>query len=222
VSRREFPDLLGGRVDVELVVDKAVGVAGRVECGGQPIGIRRSYPGAHARLGADGGEGRGPEKPPMGQDEHVVGGLLDLAQRVAGQQHRATLVREPTYVPAQPPNPRRVEPVRGLVQDEHTRVTEHRRGQPEPLPHAEGELPDSPPRIGRQPGLIQDATRRALGQPGRGREDAQVVERGTSRVAARRLEDGADLTRRVGQLVVSLATERSGPAGRCHEPEQHP
>ena len=31
----------------------------------------------------------------MSQDEHVVGDQLDLTQRMAGQEHRATLVREP-------------------------------------------------------------------------------------------------------------------------------
>jgi len=39
---------------------------------------------------------------------------------------------------------------------------------------------------------------------------------------AGRLEQRSDLTHRIGQLVVPHAAERRGPAGRCHEPEQHP
>ena len=137
---RELPDLLGCRVDGEPLVGRTVAVAGRIEGRAEPVRVRRADPGADARLGAQRGEGRGPEQPPVGQDEHVVGGQLDLAQRMAGQQHRATFVRESTQVSAQPPHARRVEAVRRLVQDEHRRVAEHRGGQPQPLPHPEGEL----------------------------------------------------------------------------------
>ena len=108
----------------------------------------------------------------MSQDEHVVRDQLDLTQRMAGQEHCATLVREPTHVPAQPPHARRVESVRRLVQDEHCRVAEHRGGQPQPLAHPEGEPPNPPTRVRGQPGLGQHALTRVQWQPGRGRQDA--------------------------------------------------
>ena len=126
------------------------------------------------------------------------------------------------HVPAQPPHARRVEAVRRLVQDEDVRVAEHRRGQPQSLPHAEGELPDPPPCVRGEPGLGQDPHRRVPGQPRRRRQDAQVVERGAPGVVAGRLEDRADLTHRVRQLVVPPAAERRGPAARCDETQQHP
>ena len=47
-------------------------------------------------------------------------------------------------------------------------------------------------------------------------------QRGTPGMAAGRLEQRADLTHRIGQLVVPHAAERRGPAGRCHESQEHP
>ncbi len=120
----------------------------------------------------------------MGHDEDVVGGQLDLTERMAGQQHRATLVRESTHVPTQPPHTRRVEAVRRLVQDEDRGVAEHRGGQPKPLPHPEGELPNPPPPVFGQPGLGQHPPGRALRQTRSRRQDTQVVERSPSGVVA--------------------------------------
>ena len=213
---RELPDLLGCRVDGQPLVGRTVGVAGRVERRAEPVRVRRAHPGADARLGAQRGEARRPEQPPVGEDEHVVGGLLDLAQRMAGHQHRATLVRESTHVPAQPPHARRVEAVRRLVEDEDRRVAEHRRGQPQPLPHPEGELPDPPPSVRGEPGLGQDPLGRVRGQPRRRRQDAQVVQRGPPGVAAGRLEDRADLTR-PGPAARRTACRRTSRS-RCSVP----
>ena len=120
--------------------------------------------------------------------------LLDLAQRMTGQQDRATLVREPAHVSAPPSHTWRVKALRRLIQNEHCGVAEHRRGQPQPLTHPEGELPNPPLRDRRELGLGKYAPGSLLGQPGRCREDAQVVERGTPRMGAGLLEDRADLT----------------------------
>jgi hypothetical protein len=62
----------------------------------------------------------------------------------------------------------------------------------------------------------------AAASPSRGREDAQVVERGAAGVVAGRLEHRADVPDRVKQLVVTLAGEGGGARSRGHEPEQHP
>ena len=96
VQGRELPDLLGCRVHGEPLVRTAVREVRGVEGGAEPVRVRGPHHRADTRLSAQGGKGRGPEQPPMSQDEHVVGDQLDLAQRMAGQQHRATFVREPT------------------------------------------------------------------------------------------------------------------------------
>jgi hypothetical protein len=197
-------------------------VAGGIQGRAEPVRVRRADPGADARLGAQCGEGRGSEQPPVGQNEHVIGDQLNLAQRMAGQQHRATFVRESTHVPAQPPHARRVEAVCRLVQDENRGVAEHRRGQPQPLPHSEGELPYPPPRVFGQPGLGQGPPGRVLRQPRRRRQDAQVVERAPPGVVAGRLEHRADPTNRVCQLAVPPAVKCRGSPVGCHQPEQHP
>lgn len=152
----------------------------------------------------------------------MVGRVLDLAQRVAEDEHGASLVRELANVAAQPSNALRVETVRRLVQDEHSWVAEHRRREAETLPHPEGELADPSPRVLREPGGREDAYGRLLGQPRRGCERVQVVERGPTGVVAGRLEDGTDVADRVRQLVVPPAAEGGGATGWRDEPEQHP
>ena len=70
-------------------------------------------------------------------DDDVVGGLRDLGQHVAGDEHRAALGGERAQEVAQPADALRVEAVRGLVEHEHARVAEQRGREPEPLAHAE-------------------------------------------------------------------------------------
>ena len=131
-------------------------------------------------------------------------------------------VGEATYVSAQPPYARRVEAVRWLVQDERLRVAEHRGRNPQPLAHPEGEPSGPSVRVGSQSCLDQHAFGRVVRQPGRGRQNAQVVEPGTPGVVAGRLKDRADLPDRVWQVGVPLGAERRSSAARCYEPQQHP
>lgn len=49
VRRRELSHLLGGGVDRESLFRMTIGVAGRFEGGAQPVGVRRTDPGADAR-----------------------------------------------------------------------------------------------------------------------------------------------------------------------------
>ena len=101
-----------------------------------------------------------PDQPAAGQDEHVVDGLLDLRQHVAGHQHGAALGGQAAQEAAQPADALRVEAVGGLVEHEHGRVAEQGRGQAEPLAHAEREAADVAAGVLRQPD--------ELAAPGRG------------------------------------------------------
>ncbi len=218
----ELADLFGRGVDLELVVDSATAVPGGAECGTQPLRLRGADTTADAGLGAQGGQGRGPYETAARDQQHVVGGQLDLAQCVAGDQHGAALVGETAHVLAQPPDALRVETVRRFVQHEDCRVAEHRRGQPEALTHPEGELADPAPRIRRQAGLLEHAQGRLVAQLRRRRQRAEVVERGAPGVEAGGLEHGTDVTNGVRKLVIPPAVaERRRPAGRDDEPEQH-
>jgi hypothetical protein len=53
---------------------------------------------------------------------------------------------------AHPPDALRVQPVGGLVEDQHLRVPEQRRRDAQTLAHAEGVAPERPVRGGAEPG----------------------------------------------------------------------
>ena len=161
--------------------------------------------------------------PTVGQHEHVVGGQLDLAQRVAGQQHRPTFVREPAYVSAEPSH---APEGRGRWSARRGRAPPARRASPRPGPAAGASrgstrpLVDARLRRARSPPEPARAPRAAGAPRSRGCGGAPApYAPGGSRMprAAPRL-----LTHRVRQLVVPLPAERRGPAARRHQPEQHP
>ena len=76
-------------------------------------------------------------KPAVVDDDHLVHGLRHLGQDMAGDQDRPALRRHRSQEIPQPPDPLRIEPVRGLVEDQDLGVAEERRGKVESLLHAE-------------------------------------------------------------------------------------
>jgi hypothetical protein len=71
-------------------------------------------------------------------DDHVVDGLGQFGEQVAGHEDGASLVGQAAQQAAQPVHAFGVEPVGGLVQDQGVRVAEQRGGQCQLLPHALG------------------------------------------------------------------------------------
>jgi hypothetical protein len=63
---------------------------------------------------------------------------------VAGHEHRAALRGQRLQQVADPADPLGIEPVHRLVQQQHRRISQQRRGDPQALPHPEGELPRPP------------------------------------------------------------------------------
>src|SRR5450631_795069 len=100
---------------------------------------------------ADLAERSGEAQLPAADDEHVVDGLGDLAEQVAGQHDGAALGSEAAEQATEPGDARGVESVHRLVQEQHRRVTEQGRGNAEALAHAQGEPADPPPR---RPGQV--------------------------------------------------------------------
>ena len=74
---------------------------------------------------------------PVGDHDHVVGGLAQLGQRVAGDQHRAALAGQRAQEVPQPADALRVQAVGGLVEHQHLRVADQRGREAEPLAHAQ-------------------------------------------------------------------------------------
>ena len=70
-------------------------------------------------------------------DQHLIDGLRDLREHVAGDQHRPLAGGEGAEEVAQPAHALGIEAVGGLVEDQQLGLAEQRRREPEPLPHPE-------------------------------------------------------------------------------------
>ena len=69
----------------------------------------------------------------------VVGGGLHLAHQVRGDEHRAALGGQRLHQVADPQDALGVQPVDRLVEHQHLRVAQQRRGDAQPLAHAQRE-----------------------------------------------------------------------------------
>ncbi len=136
---------------------------------------------------------------PLRDDEHRVDGLLHLGEQVRRDEDRAALAGELPEESAHPLDAFGVEPVRGLVENEHTGIAQESVRKSESLAHAERESADlASPRVGEadEPeGLVDPAERKSGGL----RVHLQMVRGAAARVEARRLQHGADGLQRVGE-----------------------
>jgi hypothetical protein len=134
---------------------------------------------------------------------------------VAGDEDRPALGRERLQEVAQPPHALRVESVDRLVEQQHGRVAEERRGQAEPPVHAEREA------LGAALGhAVQTDHREHLAHP-RGpdpvalRQPEQVVVGRTAAVDGGGLEQHTDVGQRLPEPVVGPAVDENlPPVGR--------
>jgi len=81
------------------------------------------------------------EQPAVEQDGDAVGDLLDLAQDVRGQEHRAVL-RQPSHQAAELDDLPRIEPVGRFVEHQQLGLVQHRLGQRHALPVAARQTAD--------------------------------------------------------------------------------
>ena len=130
-------------------------------------------------------------EPAVGDDHHVVDGLLDLAEHVAGDEDGLALTAEVAQELPQPPDALGVQPVGRLVQQEHLRVAQQRRGEPEALAHAHGVAAGPLARRGRDADQLEHLVDAGGADAGRVGEDAQVVAAGAAGVEVRGLQRGA-------------------------------
>jgi len=68
----------------------------------------------------------------------VAGSLLQFAHQVAGHQHRAALGGQRGQEAAHPYDALGIHAVERLIQHQRRRIAKQGRGDPEPLPHAQG------------------------------------------------------------------------------------
>ena len=91
--------------------------------------IRRAHQRRPRRHRLDVGDRRLPHQPAAMDDHDLVDGLSNLREDVARDEDRAPLRRERAQKVAEPADALRIEAVRRLVEDEHLRVAEQRRGR---------------------------------------------------------------------------------------------
>ena len=162
------------------------------------------------------------DQPAAPDHDQMLGGQRHLAHQVRGEEHRAALGGELLEQVADPLDPLGVEAVGRLVEDQDLRVGEQRRGDPEPLAHAERELPDA-----LAGDLLQaDAVDHLVDAPARDpvglRQREQVVVGRSAGVDGARLEQRADLVQRRRVVAVALPVHGHRPGGRAVEPEDQP
>ena len=188
-------------------------------------GERLLVGGAHERAGAGQqllARARGGD-PAAADDHELVGDHLDLGQQVRGQQHGPAAVGEVAQQRAHPAHALGVEPVGGLVEDQHLGVAEQRVREPEPLAHAERVLahPLAARPSGRARRAPSSSSARFSGTPISRAESASVSRPrrpGCCAEASSRMP-----TRRPGLGSVPVgAAEHGGAAGvGLGEPAQH-
>ena len=154
-------------------------------------------------------------------DRDVVRDLLDLVEEVRREEDGHAVLDEPADHLAELVNPGRVEPVRGLVQDQELGIGKQARGRREPLAHAEGVALHAIVRPVGQSDAVEHLSIRACASPARC-GDRQVLGRsGTGGSVA------PPRSRRRAR--VPLASPRDRRAQKTHractrprEPEQQP
>ena len=190
---------------------------------GQAGRLRRAHAhgGSLGGLGHDLGHRRVGDQPAAPDDDEVLGRDGDLAHQVRRQEDGAPAGRQALEEVADPEDPLGVEPVGRLVEDHHRRVAEQRRGDPEPLPHAQREAADP------LAGHVVEAHERDHLVDARARDAvrlghrAEVVEGAAAGVDGARLEHRADLVQRRLELVVAAPVGANRAGGRRIEPHDH-
>jgi hypothetical protein len=154
-------------------------------------------------------------------DDHVVDGLLDLGEHVAGDEHRAALRGSAAQDVAQPANALRVQAVRGLVEDEHLGIAQERGGEAQALAHPGGVAARAPIRGNAHLDEIEHLVHARRRQSGEGGEGAQMVAPRASRMHSADLEVRSDRARRIRKLDERLPEDRRAPRGGPSQAEHH-
>lgn len=222
VRRDEFADPLraGGHVQA------AVGVVGDRDARAgqyvaQPPRFRRAYPHPRVRVPVDErGHAGVREEPAAADDDEVVDGQRRLAHQMAGHEDGAPLCRLVPHEVTDPQDAFRVEPVDRLVEHQDGGVAEQRRGDSQPLTHAQGERPGPSARGAPQAGQLDHLTDALWWDPVASGQTPQMVQRGPAGVHRLGVEQRAHRTQRVVQPLVGHAPD-AYLAGRRPVQAQH-
>ena len=158
----------------------------------------------------------------MVDEDHVVDGLGQFGEQVAGHEHGAALAGQAAQQAAQPVDALGVEPVGGLVQDQGLRVAEQRGGQCEPLPHALGVAAGPAVRGAAEPDQLEHLLDPLAADPRGACGDPQRGPPGPPGMEHVRAGQRADVPQRVAQVPVRAPVDGGPAAGRHGQAEQQP
>src|SRR5882757_1818595 len=180
---------------------------------GEPLQVRgahqdllglRTAPGVQRR-------GLGGDQPTVVDDDQLVGHLSEFVCPLTGDEHGAALRGEGPQEAAQPAGAGRIEPIGGLVQDQHLRVTEQGSGQRQALAHALGVGTRPAPGHRAQADPFDDFVHPgATDALGRGQHH-QVAARPAAGVEGPHVPDGAHLAHGLRQPPVGHPVEQGPP-----------
>ncbi len=173
-------------------------------------------------LAGDVDDGSLGDQPAAGDDHDTVGEQLDLGQNMAGDEHGAAPCREVTEQLANPGNTFGVEPVGGLVEHEHPRLSEQGGRQGKPLPHPQRVPPHGPAAVCGKPDELQRLIGPRQRIAARSAVHAQVVQPAPHRVEPLRVEHGAHLAGWRRQSGVPAAADGGGSRVGSDQTQQHP
>jgi hypothetical protein len=162
------------------------------------------------------------DQPPAADHHQMVCGVLHFRHQVAGDGHRAALGRQRPHQQPDPADSLWGKAVNRLVEHEDLRTSEQRRGDAQPLAHAEREpLGPLPHHVG-QPdnaeNLIHPPTWDRVGL-----RQAQQVAAGTApAVHGRRVQQRANFAHRAEQPGERLAVDDDRAGRRPVKAEDHP
>src|SRR6185437_12412781 len=162
------------------------------------------------------------DRPSLADHQQVVGGQGHLAHQVAGDQHGAALGGERPHQGPDPVDAVGVEAVHRFVEDEHGRVPEERRGDAEPLTHAQREALRPAPGHALETDGAEHLVYPAAGDAVTPGQAQQVVAGPAATVQRLGVEEGAHLTHGRRQVTVAAAADGYRALRRRVKAQDHP
>jgi hypothetical protein len=185
--------------------------------------IGAAQPVAGAPLAAQVREGALVDDPSGVDDRHAVAQILHLRELVTGEQHRDPVVGEAADQQAHVAHAGRIEPRRGLVEDQQARAAQQGGRDPQALAHPVGVAADPVSRPRSELDDRKDLIDALLGAGAvERREQFEVLAAGEVGVEAGSLHEPGDALQRARALAQRVATEQLDSAlGGRDQAERH-
>jgi len=159
---------------------------------------------------------------PAANDDEPRGGQRHLRHQVRGHEHRPSLLGKAGQQGAHPQHTLGVQAVRGLVEHNHGRVAEQRRGNPQTLAHPQREATGALARDLAQAHHVDHLVDPAATDPVCLGQRQQVVAGRAAGVHRSRLQQDSELGHRCDRCAVVPAVDPDPTARRFVQPRDHP